>query len=158
MAIISTIIPIYKVEKYLQTCIESVVNQTIKDLEIILVDDGSPDYCPEICDAWAQKDSRIKVIHKENGGLSDARNAGLDIAQGEYISFVDSDDWIAPNMYEIMLEVIEKEHADICACGIMGCYPSKNVPMPIRYTAGDANQNFFGNVIRRCTLSSSSME
>ena len=94
MALISVIIPVYKVEEYLENCIQSVIKQTVSDLEIILVDDGSPDQCPEICDLWADKDSRIKVIHKENGGLSDARNAGLDIAQGEYLSFVDSDDWI----------------------------------------------------------------
>ena len=103
MALISVIIPVYKVEEYLENCIQSVIKQTVSDLEIILVDDGSPDQCPEICDLWADKDSRIKVIHKENGGLSDARNAGLDIAQGEYLSFVDSDDWIAPDMYELSL-------------------------------------------------------
>ena len=98
MALISVIIPVYKVEDYLEICIKSVIKQTVTDLEIILVDDGSPDQCSKICDLWAHKDSRIKVIHKENGGLSDARNAGLNVAQGKYISFVDSDDWIAPNM------------------------------------------------------------
>ena len=92
MSKISVIIPVYKVEKYLDKCIESVVNQTFTDLEIILIDDGSPDRCPEICEQWAKKDSRIVVIHKKNGGLSDARNAGLNIATGEFISFVDSDD------------------------------------------------------------------
>ena len=113
MALISVIIPVYKVEDYLEICIKSVIKQTVTDLEIILVDDGSPDQCPKICDLWAHKDSRIKVIHKENGGLSDARNAGLNVAQGKYISFVDSDDWIAPNMYEIMLKALEKEQADV---------------------------------------------
>lgn len=90
--LVSVIIPVYKVEKYLDRCVGSVVNQTYKNLEIILVDDGSPDKCPKICDDWAKKDNRIKVIHKENGGLSSARNAGLDIATGDYISFLDSDD------------------------------------------------------------------
>lgn len=142
MALISVIIPVYKVEEYLENCIQSVIKQTVSDLEIILVDDGSPDQCPEICDLWADKDSRIKVIHKENGGLSDARNAGLDIAQGEYLSFVDSDDWIAPDMYEIMLEALKREQADICACGIMGCYPSRNVPMPVCPAAGDSKRFF----------------
>ena len=94
--LISVIIPIYNVEAYLDECIASVIAQTYSNLEIILVDDGSPDNCPQMCDEWAAKDSRIRVIHKENGGLSDARNAGIDIATGEYIAFVDSDDWIEP--------------------------------------------------------------
>lgn len=92
--LISIIVPIYKVEPYLRRCLDSIVNQTYTNLEIILVDDGSPDSCPQICDEYAAKDKRIVVIHKENGGLSDARNAGLDICKGEYISFVDSDDWV----------------------------------------------------------------
>lgn len=85
--LISIIVPVYKVEKYLDKCVESIVEQTYKNLEIILVDDGSPDNCPAMCDRWAEKDSRIKVIHKENGGLSSARNAGLDACTGEYIYF-----------------------------------------------------------------------
>ena len=94
MELISIIIPIYKVEQYLAECMESVLGQSYTNLEIILVDDGSPDACPALCDGYAQKDKRVKVIHKENGGLSDARNAGLEIATGEYIAFVDSDDFI----------------------------------------------------------------
>lgn len=90
----SIIIPIYKVQDYLEKCVDSVCSQTYRDIEIILVDDGSPDNCPSICDEYAKKDSRVKVIHKENGGLSDARNSGLDAAMGEYIIFVDSDDYI----------------------------------------------------------------
>ena len=90
--LVSVIIPVYKVEHYLRECVDSVLNQTYKNLEIILVDDGSPDSCPAICDEYAAKDSRVRVIHKENGGLSDARNAGIDIVKGEYIVFVDSDD------------------------------------------------------------------
>lgn len=92
--LISVIIPIYNVEEYLDRCIESVVNQTYKNLEIILVDDGSPDSCPKKCDEWAKRDSRIVVIHKKNGGLSDARNAGLDTMNGEYVTFIDSDDYV----------------------------------------------------------------
>lgn len=105
---VSVIIPVYKVEKYLKRCIESVVNQSYKNIEIILVNDGSPDKCGEICDAYARIDSRIKVIHKENGGLSSARNAGLDIASGEYIMFVDSDDWISEDTLEKLNRYIEK--------------------------------------------------
>ena len=101
--LISVIIPIYKVEDFLDECIASVVGQSYKNLEIILVDDGSPDNCPVICDEWALKDLRIKVIHKLNGGLSDARNVGIAVASGDYISFVDSDDWIDPKMYEHLI-------------------------------------------------------
>ena len=114
--LISVIVPIYNVEKYLNRCIESIVNQTYKNLEIILVDDGSPDNCPQICDQWKEKDNRIKVIHKENGGLSDARNAGLDIAQGEYIAFVDSDDYIHVRMYETLINVLLEKDCDIVQC------------------------------------------
>lgn len=89
----SIIIPCYKVEKYLRQCVDSVLVQTFEDYEVIIVDDGSPDGCPAICDEYAIKDNRVKVIHKENGGLSDARNAGLDVAHGEYVMFLDSDDW-----------------------------------------------------------------
>lgn len=119
---ISVIVPVYKVADYLDKCVHSLVTQTYLDLEIILVDDGSPDDCPRICDAWAEKDRRIRVVHKTNGGLSDARNAGLDIAGGDYISFVDSDDWIAPTMLETMLNVLLQADADICSCGIMNVY------------------------------------
>lgn len=113
---ISIIIPVYKVEKYLDKCVESVVGQTYKNLEIILVDDGSPDNCPVMCDEWAQKDSRIKVIHKQNGGLSSARNVGLDACTGDYIGFVDSDDWIEPDMYEYLLNIGTKNNADVSRC------------------------------------------
>lgn len=117
--LISVIVPIYNVEKYLDRCIESIVNQTYKNLEIILVDDGSPDNSPKMCDDWAKKDRRIIVIHKENGGLSDARNAGIDIAKGEYIGFVDSDDWIDKNMYKILYTNLIKYEADLSCCEII---------------------------------------
>lgn len=103
---ISVIVPVYKVEKYLCRCVDSIINQTYKNLEIILVDDGSPDGCGVICDDYAKCDERIKVIHKENGGLSSARNAGLDVATGNYIAFVDSDDRIAPDAYENLVSAL----------------------------------------------------
>jgi glycosyltransferase involved in cell wall biosynthesis len=110
---ISVIIPIYKVEKYLNECIDSVISQTYKNLEIILVDDGSPDNCGKICDEYAQKDNRIKVIHKPNGGLVSAWKAGVEISTGEYIGFVDGDDYVKPEMYEKLLEAIIINDADI---------------------------------------------
>lgn len=109
---ISVIVPIYNVEKYLQRCIESIVYQSYSNLEIILVDDGSVDSCPEICDRYKICDSRIKVIHKENGGLSSARNAGISVATGKYISFVDSDDWIHVDAMKYLLELLKKYNAD----------------------------------------------
>ena len=104
---ISVIVPVYKVEKYLARCVDSIINQTYKNLEIILVDDGSPDGCGAMCDEYAKKDERIKVIHKENGGLSSARNAGLDIATGDYIAFVDSDDRLSSDAYENLLKALD---------------------------------------------------
>lgn len=117
--LISVIIPIYKVEKYLDECLYSIVNQTYENLEILLVDDGSPDNCGKICDEYAQKDNRIKVIHKENGGLSSARNAGLDIAKGEYISFVDSDDVIDEKFIETLYKMCINNSVDIAICDYM---------------------------------------
>ena len=114
--LISIIVPVYKVEPYLRKCVESILNQTYRNLEIILVDDGSPDNCGAICDAWEEKDGRIKVIHKKNGGLSDARNAGLAIATGEYISFIDSDDYIAPAFVAELYKAILETGADIAEC------------------------------------------
>lgn len=116
MAEISIIVPVYNVEKYLENCIESILNQTFKDFELILVDDGSTDNSGKICDIYKKKDSRIKVIHKNNGGLSSARNAGLDIASGQYIGFVDSDDSIHPQMYELLYSKIIDYDAMIAIC------------------------------------------
>lgn len=112
MCEVSIIVPVFKVEKYINRCVESLVNQTFRDIEIILVDDGSPDNCPAICDEWAKKDSRIKVVHKLNGGLSSARNAGLPVATGKYVGFVDSDDDVELDMYEKMVSVAEREQVD----------------------------------------------
>lgn len=114
--LISIIVPVYNVEKYLDKCIKSIISQTYHNLEIILVDDGSSDRCAEICDGYAEKDSRIAVIHKENGGLSSARNAGLKIAKGNYINFVDSDDYIDKKMIDGMLQAAVKNTADIVIC------------------------------------------
>lgn len=113
--LISVIVPIYKVEDYLCRCVDSIINQTYKNLEIILVDDGSPDNCPAICEEYAKKDNRIKVIHKKNGGLSDARNAGMKIANGEYVSFIDSDDWIDRKTYELAIKKMEETNSQIGA-------------------------------------------
>lgn len=112
-ALVSVIIPVYNVEAYLRECVESVINQTYKNLEIILIDDGSTDSSGEICDKYAEKDSRISVVHQENGGLSVARNTGLINANGDYIYFLDSDDYIAPNTLEVLVSIAEKDNSDI---------------------------------------------
>lgn len=117
--LISVIVPVYKVEPYINRCVESIVNQTYKNLEIILVDDGSPDNCPKMCDEWAEKDNRIKVIHKQNGGVSSARNEGIANSNGKYISFVDGDDWIESDMIYLLLNTIEENNADVSRCGII---------------------------------------
>lgn len=115
--LVSVIVPVYKVEKTLDRCLESLINQTYKNLEIILVDDGSPDNCGKMCDDWQKRDSRIKVVHKGNGGLGDARNRGLDIATGEYVAFVDSDDTVRQDTYEIAVNSINRD-ADILIFGM----------------------------------------
>ena len=117
-SLVSIIIPIYNVENYLEQCIISVVHQTYKNLEIILVNDGSPDNSGKICDDFALMNKRIKVIHKMNGGLSSARNAGIDIAKGEYLGFVDSDDTIEPFMYEKLMTAIKRDWTDLAVCAI----------------------------------------
>lgn len=114
--LISVIVPVYNVEKFLPRCIESIRAQTYKKIEIILVDDGSPDQCPKICDNYAKDDDRIKVIHKKNGGLSDARNMGIECAKGEYLCFVDSDDYIAPTMLEHLLNAIQENKTKLAIC------------------------------------------
>ncbi len=140
---ISVIVPVYKVEKYVSKCIDSIMAQTFEDIEIILVDDGSPDNCGKICDAYAEKDSRIRVIHKENGGLSDARNAGIDAARGGYISFVDSDDYIAPDMMEKLYNAINSSDADMSICNYLyvdengnEVYDNDNLPIKDEVVSG----------------------
>lgn len=124
---ISVIIPVYNVEPYLRKCLDSVINQTYQNLEIILVDDGSPDACGAICDEYAARDGRIHVIHKENGGVSSARNAGLAMAGGEWIGWVDSDDWVEPDMYEYMLKHALSSGAEIAVCSRCEIYKDKRV-------------------------------
>ena len=134
----SVILPIYRVEKYLSVCVDSILNQTYQDFEVILVDDGSPDSCPQICDEYASKDARVKVIHQKNGGQAAARNAGLDIAQGEYICYVDSDDFLTDNNVLQKIAVASETHPDIIHYKfvewfesdghIANCYFDYNVP------------------------------
>lgn len=116
---ISIIVPIYNVEKYIHKCIDSILDQSFNDFELILVDDESPDKCGEICDYYKKKDERVIVIHKKNGGPSDARNVGIDRAKGEYIAFIDGDDFIERDMYETMYKTIEENKADICICSLV---------------------------------------
>jgi len=113
---VSVIIPVYKVEKFIRKCVDSVLNQTYNNLEVILVDDGSPDNCPLICDDYVKRDTRVRVFHKTNGGQSSARNLALDNMTGDYVSFVDSDDYIEPDMIETMLSCIEREEGDVAIC------------------------------------------
>lgn len=130
----SIIIPVYKVEKYIDRCILSILNQTYKNLDIILVDDGSPDNCPNICDEYAKKDNRIKVIHKKNGGLSDARNVGCEKATGDYVWYIDSDDEIIPTAIEELVNIIEEYNSDLI------CFNFKEI---IEETQKEANNVFF---------------
>ena len=152
---LSIIVPIYNVEPYLRRCIDSILAQTFTDFELILVDDGSPDNCPAICDEYAKKDPRIVVIHKENGGLSDARNAGLNIAKGDYIGFVDSDDLIHPQMYEHMIYRIIESNSDFAACGMkyidndenqFGCWPPES--QDVVFSRNDFIEHFYPDVRR----------
>lgn len=119
---ISVIVPIYKVEQYLNQCIDSIIAQTYINLEIILVNDGSPDNCKKICDEYAEKDTRIKVIHKKNGGMSDARNTGIEYAKGDYLTFIDSDDWVEPDMIELLYNNLIHYNADVSSCSYYMVY------------------------------------
>ena len=130
MAEVSIIVPVYQVENYLHKCVDSILAQTFTDFELILVDDGSKDRSGQICDEYAEMDERVTVIHKENGGLSDARNHGMDRAAGNYVMLVDSDDYIAPTMVECLYQSILKENADIAACNFLYFFED------------DRNQNF----------------
>ena len=138
MILVSIIVPVYNVEKYLERCLDSLINQTLKDIEIILVDDGSTDDSGNICDKYAKKDKRIKVIHKENGGLSDARNIGLSIANGRYLQFVDSDDFIHKQMIEILYNTIINNNADISICDFDKVYENTK----IKYNTKEISLNF----------------
>ena len=118
MPLVSIIVPVYKAEQWLHRCVDSILAQTMTDFELLLIDDGSPDKSGEICDEYASKDSRIKVIHQENKGSVGARNAGLAIAQGKYLAFVDSDDYVRENMLSAMVAVAERDNLDIVWCGV----------------------------------------
>lgn len=145
--LISVIIPVYNVERYLNQCIDSVVSQTYHNLEIILVDDGSSDNSGEICDKYAAKDNRIVVIHKTNGGLSDARNAGIKIAKGKYIGFVDSDDWIDSEMYDQLMTSISNSNSDIAICGLYREYLNKTAYNEILDCGSFSSQVALGKLI-----------
>lgn len=133
---ISVIVPVYKTEKYLDRCVQSIVDQTYKELEIILVDDESPDNCPEICDEWAKRDGRIKALHIKNKGVANARNTALQIASGKYTAFVDSDDYIEPDMLETLLNALKENCADIAVCGFTGGdYDEASLETPSREKA-----------------------
>ncbi|MBP3371359.1 MAG: glycosyltransferase family 2 protein [Clostridia bacterium] len=147
--LVTVVVPVYNVEKYLDRCVQSIVDQTYQNLQIILVDDGSPDNCPQMCDDWARKDARIEVIHKQNAGLGMARNSGIECAKGEYICFFDSDDYIAKETIEHALTLALQEAADIVAFGIrnvdaVGCVIKTIIPdSPKRCWRGDEVQAVF---------------
>lgn len=149
--LISIVVPIYNVEKYLERCIESILLQTYTNIEIILVDDGSPDNCGKICDDYKIKDKRIKVIHKNNGGLSTARNAGIDIARGTYICFIDSDDWISNKFVEYLHKIIKQYCADIAVAQTLDVSNEKNISIPnIEEKIGIySNQNIIENLYNK---------
>lgn len=113
---ISIVVPVYKVEAYLGRCVDSILSQSFADFELILVDDGSPDNCPQMCDEYAEKDNRIRVIHQKNGGAAAARNAGIDSAEGEWLAFIDSDDWVHPDYLKLLYDTAEEQNADVTAC------------------------------------------
>lgn len=149
MQLISIIVPVYNVEKYLPQCIESIINQTYENLEIILVDDGSTDKSGSICDEYSEKDKRICTIHKENGGLSDARNVAIDIAKGEYLTFVDSDDYITKDYIEYLYKIIIEDNADISICSKLNFYENIQLKEPKssgemkKFTGLEAMENMF---------------
>lgn len=142
--LISVVVPVYKVEPFLDKCVGSLIHQTYPDLEIILVDDGSPDQCGKFCDQWAEKDKRIKVIHKKNGGLSDARNAGMKQSHGAFLAFVDSDDWIASDLYEILVEQLKRNPTcDLAVSGYKKVFSdekdlTQNRPYDFQQISGEA--------------------
>ena len=141
MPLFSIIVPIYNVEKYLRECVDSILTQSFTDFELILVDDGSPDNCPKICDEYAKQDNRVKVIHKENGGLVSTRKAGAKTAKGEYILCIDSDDWISNDYLKVFAEYIKKDNSDIICCGFVWSYKDKDINLPIKITPGKYNKN-----------------
>lgn len=152
MPLFSVIIPIYKVENYLSECIESILSQTYTDFELILVDDGSPDNCDKICDAYAAQDNRIRVIHKENGGVTSARLAGAEAAVGEYIVCIDGDDWVSPDYLEQFAEHIRECHPDILCCGFVEAYNDRMIEQPIWISGGFYNREKIENELFRVLI------
>jgi len=145
--LISVIVPVYKVEEYLKKCVESIQKQTYENLEILLIDDGSPDNSGKICDEYAKKDKRIKVIHKENGGLSDARNAGIDVATGEYITFVDSDDFISDDYIEYMYKMIIEAKVKLAICGVKQIWKNTQIEEEHKNTEILTSKGVFENIL-----------
>lgn len=145
--LISIIVPVYNVEKYINKCIDSIINQTYKNLEIILVDDGSTDSSGKICDDYAIKDNRIKVVHKKNGGVSSARNEGIRVANGKYIGFIDSDDWICNKMYEKLYNIAKKNDSEIVECNFIRLKKEEKIKSKtanvINYTKKEYLKKFF---------------
>ncbi len=143
---ISIIVPIYKVEQYLTRCLESIIAQTFTDWECILIDDGSPDNCGLICDQYVLKDKRFKVIHQENRGVSAARNAGLDVAQGDWVGFVDSDDWVESNMYQLLYQNAENNNVDIVSCNCFLELKKSSIEKKV-FTFEDAYDNLYSLIM-----------
>ncbi len=154
--LISIIVPIYRIEHYLCKCVESLINQTYKNIEIILINDGSDDRCPEICDHYASKDKRVKAIHKENGGLHSARQAGMMAAKGAYIGYVDGDDWVAPEMYEKMIKYAQENDVDIVVGGIVDSDGNNDSLRKIFFEEGKYNDDCFVDQIEPRILYSGS--
>lgn len=154
--LISVVVPIYKVENYLTKCVNSIINQTYKNLEIILVDDGSPDNCPKMCDDLAKLDPRIRVIHKNNGGLSDARNTGIEFASGKYIAFIDSDDYIHERYIEVLYDNIISTNSDLSICGFKEVFENSpdfsQQPVTISNIEMLSNKQIFNNFYKKGVL------
>lgn len=149
---VSVVVPVYGVEKYLDRCVQSLRNQTLRDIEIILVDDGSPDNCPAMCDEYARQDSRIRVIHKKNAGLGMARNSGVEVSIGEYITFCDSDDWLDINAYDVIYNHCKENNLDLCCfqyqrVQLDGTITSKSVVLPKKFYGKKAIRHFQLDVI-----------
>lgn len=134
--LVSVVVPIYNVEPYLRECVDSILAQTYQNVEIILVDDGATDGCPGICDEYDSKYPNVTAVHKLNGGLSDARNAGLALAKGEFVTFVDSDDWLAPQMIERCESLIRKYDADVCGVSFMKAFPGGKFHKNANFASG----------------------
>lgn len=147
---ISVIVPVYKVEKYLNSCVDSILNQSFSDFELILVDDGSPDNCGVICDDYAAKDSRVRVIHQENQGLSCARNTGIDAARGRFLCFVDSDDLVAPDYCRVLYDLLAESTADFSVCGVCRFRDGEDpVPVDVEDSGQVSSREFLGMQLRR---------